>query len=329
MKTSYGIIILLLIGSLLSGCTPYDNIDPDEPDDPNVYTVYTVAQRTILQALSGTYEGEAEGEADEDWTIGFIFTEKYDSPVQRLLNLDEEGQKTVTVHGKGQIYESIAYIGFSFEIYFSIQEDGEGLILYLRNGEEYFIRTCLLDDVSSSGFKVYMEDAADVFSWITLTKVTNPFGLTAAQENVLEVLNGTFFNVQDNEDSFTFFPYDSPQVMEENVDGILIKLISHGGAVVIDGDNGETLEANYYVWKNGEMITLFSPDLDTVDLLIEIISATSFKIGFVDGDDIYWLTLSKEGNNTVTDVGMDKFTERLSLENKPGWQKARRILPVR
>ena len=282
-----------------------------------------MAQRTILEALSGTYEGEA----DEDWTLGFIFTEKYNSPVQRLLNLDEEGQQTVTVHGKGQIYESIEYIGFSFEIYFTIQEDGEGLILYLRNGEEYFIRTCLLDDVSSSGFKVYMEDA-DVFSWITLTKVTNPFGLTAAQENLLEVLNGTFY-LQDNEGSFTFSPYDSPQVMEENVDGILIKLISHGEAVLIDGDDGETLEVNYYVWKNGEMITMFSPELDMVDLLIEIISATSFKIGLVEGDDIYWQTLSKEGNNTVAGVGMEKFTKRLLLENKPRWQKIRRILPVR
>jgi uncharacterized protein (TIGR02145 family) len=35
MKASYRIIILLLIGSLLSGCTPNDNIDPD---DPNVYS---------------------------------------------------------------------------------------------------------------------------------------------------------------------------------------------------------------------------------------------------------------------------------------------------
>lgn len=34
MKTSYRIIIPLLIGSLLSGCTPNDNIDPD---DSNVY----------------------------------------------------------------------------------------------------------------------------------------------------------------------------------------------------------------------------------------------------------------------------------------------------
>jgi uncharacterized protein (TIGR02145 family) len=259
---------------------------------------YTLAQRTILEALSGTYECD-------DIPFGFIFSEKYDSPDQRLLDFAEQGQQTVTVHGKGQMsiieYE---YLGLFLEFYFQIQEDGESLIIYGKSNEEegYIRMNFSLDDVSFSGFKIYsLED--DETEWITFTKVTNPYGLTEAQENVLDVLDGVFY-VQGEEDSgsITFVPNDPPEVIEENVEeGILIKATSHGRIINADDD---AIELNYYVWKNGEMISMFSElndDFFSIEGYLEIISPTSFKLGFIDeDDDIVWATFIKEGSESDT-----------------------------
>jgi len=263
---------------------------------------YTVAQRAVLEALSGTYEG------DGDILSRISFTEKYDSPVQRLLDFGEQGQETVTVHGKGQMSDIFVYewITIYVEFYFQIQEDGESMILYLKNPQEegYIRMNFSLDDVSSSGFKIYsLED--DETGWITFTKVTNPYGLTEAQENVLDVLDGVFF-VEGDEDSgsLTFVPNDPPEVIEEYVEeGIQLKLTSHGRIEMIDGDE-DSFEINYYVWKNGEMISMFleiDDELSEESYYIEIISPTSFKLGFVDeDDDIVWATFIKEGSESDT-----------------------------
>ncbi|NLA15825.1 MAG: hypothetical protein GX877_04730 [Bacteroidales bacterium] len=289
---------------------------------------YTREQLAVLETLSGIYESNDMGDDDEDMSFGFDFSEKYNSPVEILLDVYGQSQQSVTVHGKGQISYTLFFkhVLVCSDFYFQIREDGKHLTIYVKDIEEdgYVGMSFLLADVLPNEFKIYVLDDFDP-KWITFTKINNPHGLTEDQVRALEVLEGTFFldegSIFADEGSITFVRNDPPQILEENIaEGTKVKIISHGKMEVLNVYDGgsDYFKLHYYIWKDGSGITMFSDFDDTsiIEVYLKILSPNFIKIGFMEGNGILWAALTKGQSTTFTDSRDGNVYKTVTIGNQ-------------
>ena len=266
---------------------------------------YTEEQRFIIRTISGTYESDVSTEDNFFVKMRFSFTEQYPSSIQRTLDMGDSGEQNVTLHGEGvleEIFNECMSLNIGF--YYYISEDGESFTLFMRDNDEeiYMSQIFLLDDVSANNFRI--SPVEDDTYWLIFNKVTdsNIDELTEAQINVLELFEGEYniFEKGEIAGHLSFIEtYDEPR--EFIAEGV--KLTYHGVAEMnILNDDEEALYIGFYIWKDGDMVSMFVLDEDEPLLALfpiamdfEILSPTSFKIK--EFSESEWLTFSKVPDN--------------------------------
>ena len=146
-------VIFTGLALLLTSCEPQDAMD---------LTHFTQAQINVLQVLNGTFIADGDDEHQ------LIILEKYNPPKEVLL----ADIVTILVHGKVRIPSSeeesayTAYIDFDFVV----SEDGNTITLITIGGLPLeFVFDIEL--ISSTSFRMRLNEDGDVGDWFTFTKI--------------------------------------------------------------------------------------------------------------------------------------------------------------
>ena len=146
-------VIFTGLALLLTSCEPQDAMDLDH---------FTQEQIDVLQVLNGTFQEVDEAE------FQIIVLEKYNPPRESLV-LD---LVTILTHGKIRIpmpEEESAYTAY-LDCYFVVSEDGNTITL-ITAGEVPFEFIFDIKLISSTSFRMRLNEDGDVGDWFTFTKI--------------------------------------------------------------------------------------------------------------------------------------------------------------